>query len=169
MCASPPARPLSAPQGRAVRFAQAWDASIPAGSWAVWPAGSLGADAKSSHAPRSAFGNVETPGLEFPEGRGGGAGNASPARAPVAARQARAVCRASGLAAYGRCAPQVSDGQAWVLIWVTNHLKSISGGYASFDYRQIGHREGELVKINIRERRAGRRSLHGRPPWRCRG
>ncbi len=30
-----------------------------------------------------------------------------------------------------------------------DRLKSISRGYASFDYRQIGHRLGDLVKMNI--------------------
>src|SRR6188508_1949215 len=30
-----------------------------------------------------------------------------------------------------------------------DRLKSISRGYASFDYHQIGHRPGELVKMNI--------------------
>ena len=30
-----------------------------------------------------------------------------------------------------------------------DRLKSISRGYASFDYHQIGHRQGDLVKMNI--------------------
>jgi GTP-binding protein LepA len=30
-----------------------------------------------------------------------------------------------------------------------DRLKSISRGYASFDYHQVGHREGDLVKMNI--------------------
>ncbi len=30
-----------------------------------------------------------------------------------------------------------------------DRLKSISKGYASFDYHQIGHREGDLVKMNL--------------------
>ncbi len=30
-----------------------------------------------------------------------------------------------------------------------DRLKSLSKGYASFDYHQIGHREGDLVKMNI--------------------
>ena len=30
-----------------------------------------------------------------------------------------------------------------------DRLKSISRGYASFDYHQIGHRLGDLVKMNI--------------------
>ena len=30
-----------------------------------------------------------------------------------------------------------------------DRLKSISCGYASFDYQQIGHRQGDLVKMNI--------------------
>src|SRR5689334_9639505 len=30
-----------------------------------------------------------------------------------------------------------------------DRLKSMSKGYASFDYHQIGHREGDLVKMNI--------------------
>jgi GTP-binding protein LepA len=30
-----------------------------------------------------------------------------------------------------------------------DRLKSISRGYASFDYQQIGHRQGDLVKMNI--------------------
>jgi GTP-binding protein LepA len=30
-----------------------------------------------------------------------------------------------------------------------DRLKSISRGYASFDYYQVGHREGDLVKMNI--------------------
>jgi GTP-binding protein LepA len=30
-----------------------------------------------------------------------------------------------------------------------DRLKSISRGYASFDYHQVGHREGELVKMSI--------------------
>ena len=30
-----------------------------------------------------------------------------------------------------------------------DRLKSISRGYAIFDYHQIGHREGDLVKMNI--------------------
>ena len=30
-----------------------------------------------------------------------------------------------------------------------DRLKSISRGYASFDYHQVGHREGDLVKMSI--------------------
>ncbi len=30
-----------------------------------------------------------------------------------------------------------------------DRLKSLSKGYASFDYHQIGHREGDLVKMSI--------------------
>src|SRR5215213_8670302 len=36
-----------------------------------------------------------------------------------------------------------------VVFYFYDRLKSISRGYASFDYHQIGHREGDLVKMSI--------------------
>jgi GTP-binding protein LepA len=46
-----------------------------------------------------------------------------------------------------------------------DRLKSMSKGYASFDYHQIGTREGDLVKMSILgQRGAGRRPVHDRPP-----
>ena len=38
---------------------------------------------------------------------------------------------------------------AWDTSSIYDRLKSISRGYASFDYHQIGHRPGDLVKMNI--------------------
>ncbi len=40
-----------------------------------------------------------------------------------------------------------------------DRLKSISRGYASFDYHQIGHREGDLVKMNTWSRGKAKRSM----------
>ena len=51
-----------------------------------------------------------------------------------------------------------------------DRLKSISRGYASFDYHQIGHREGDLVKMNILVNGEPVDALeHDRPPRRGRG
>jgi GTP-binding protein LepA len=36
-----------------------------------------------------------------------------------------------------------------LVYYYNDRLKSISRGYASFDYHQIGHREGDLVKMSI--------------------
>ena len=50
-----------------------------------------------------------------------------------------------------------------------DRLKSISKGYASFDYQLTDYREGDLVKMSILgQRRAGRCPLHAGPP-RARG
>ena len=36
----------------------------------------------------------------------------------------------------------------WYLI-LMNRLKSMTSGYASFDYEIIDHREGDLVKLSV--------------------
>ena len=48
-----------------------------------------------------------------------------------------------------------------------DRLKSISKGYASFDYHLTDYREGDLVKMSILvNERAGRRAVDAGPPHR---
>ena len=46
-----------------------------------------------------------------------------------------------------------------------DRLKSVTKGYASFDYQMIGYREDFLVKMSdAGERRTRRRAVHDGPP-----
>ena len=48
-----------------------------------------------------------------------------------------------------------------------DRLKSVSKGYASFDYHLTDYREGDLVKMSDPgQRRAGRRAVDAGPPQR---
>ncbi len=50
-----------------------------------------------------------------------------------------------------------------------DRLKSVSRGYASFDYQQTGYEENDLVKMSILvNAEAGRRAIDHRPPHRAR-